>query len=339
MRSFRIFAAAIGVATAVTAAPPICTPYPINTNVLTLGNKDSLKLLVIGDTGNDSAPKSGALHIAELAQAIRDSHINPDALLLVGDNFYECGVTSVTDPHFAMYAPLLQLGVPMFAVLGNHDYGDAGSEAQCTNANPRAEVDFHDPANNWRMIDRNYVLRWPGLADVAMYDTTPVKNGCGDAQPILNNLQSSLAAMPAGEWRIVAGHHGLFSSGEHGQSCRDAAVMRRVVGPILQSRKVDLYISGHDHDGEISNLPRRPLFVVSGSGSRIRSQGAKMGNPSFFLRFTFALITIDHQTLKAQIYDIKNKTFVAASAMTGPGANTPPNGNGSAPVPSCPPGS
>ena len=152
-----------------------------------------MTLVVIGDSGNDAAPEHGGLHIKDLAKAISDSGVKPDAILLVGDNFYECGVSSAGDPHFAMYAPLMQLGVPMFVVLGNHDYGDAGSGSHCTNANPQAEVDHKDATGNWRLVDRNYVLRWPGLADIAVYDTTPVKNGCSDRKPILDNLAAGIA--------------------------------------------------------------------------------------------------------------------------------------------------
>ena len=339
MRKFRLFTIVMATAAVAAAAPPICVPYPISANVQTLGTKQAVTLVVIGDTGNDAAPEHGGLHIKDLAKAISDSGVKPDAVLLVGDNFYECGVSSASDPHFAMYAPLMQLGVPMFVVLGNHDYGDAGSGSHCTNANPQAEVDHRDATGNWRLVDRNYVLRWPGLADIAVYDTTPVKNGCSDRKPILDNLAAAIAAMPKGEWRIVTGHHTLYSSGEHGQSCNDGAVMRKLLDPMLQTGRVDLYLSGHDHDAEISNLNRRPMFVVSGSGSRTRSAGAKPGNPSFFIRFAFAVVDITPTTLTARLYDIQKKQFVAKSTLTQPGAATPPSGSGSAPVPSCHSGS
>jgi len=84
----------------------------------------TLRLAVAGDTGEGSEV---------LAKAISRVHAKApfDAILLTGDNFYPCGVTSVDDPRWSLVRPLTRIGVPIFPVLGNHDFcGKAVPEAQ-----------------------------------------------------------------------------------------------------------------------------------------------------------------------------------------------------------------
>src|SRR4051812_24855775 len=84
----------------------------------------TLRLAVAGDTGEGSEV---------LAKAIARVHAQSpvDAILLTGDNFYPCGIESASDPRWNLIRPLTRIGVPIFPVLGNHDYcGKAVPEAQ-----------------------------------------------------------------------------------------------------------------------------------------------------------------------------------------------------------------
>src|ERR1043166_3169142 len=78
----------------------------------------TLRIVAVGDAG--AAPD-------KVGDAIKKLHQQKpiDAILYLGDNFYECGVKSTTDPQWHRVDHFSAVGVPIFAVLGNHDYGQA----------------------------------------------------------------------------------------------------------------------------------------------------------------------------------------------------------------------
>ena len=65
---------------------------------------------------------------------------------MLGDNFYDSGVTSVTDPlwktdYFNLYPlskPALQ--VPWYAIVGNHDYYNTQNTAQARVTAPNGKT-------------------------------------------------------------------------------------------------------------------------------------------------------------------------------------------------------
>ena len=75
----------------------------------------TLRLAVTGDTGEGAAAVAKAIARVHAAAPV-------DAILLTGDNFYPCGIGSVDDPRWSLARPLTAIGVPVFPVLGNHDY-------------------------------------------------------------------------------------------------------------------------------------------------------------------------------------------------------------------------
>jgi acid phosphatase len=77
-------------------------------------------------------------------------------------------------------------------------------------------------------------------------------------------LKESLEASTA-QWKIVVGHHPIYSGGEHG----DTAYLIEHVLPLLQEHKVQAYFNGHDHDLQHLQAGTVNLFC-SGAGSRPR---------------------------------------------------------------------
>lgn len=235
----------------------------------------TLRIVAVGDAG--ASPD-------KVGDAIKKLHQQKpiDAILYLGDNFYECGVKSISDPQWKRVDHFSAVGVPIFAVLGNHDYGKAknnGKDLPCKNQkpNPQAEVDATGTVKNWQMPDRSYTIN-AKLATFYMTDTTPVAEGftvsvlggkTGGA--ILKELQDTLATASTTPWRIVAGHHIIFSSGnEHGVPCDSGCQrMRSGMLPLLKSGHVDLYVSGHDHDVELIG-PSDLWYLISGAGSPLR---------------------------------------------------------------------
>jgi hypothetical protein len=115
-----------------------------------------LRLAVTGDTGD------GAEAVAKgIARVHTTSPL--DAILLIGDNFYPCGVTSERDPRWSVNLPLTRIGIPLSPVLGNHDF--------CGKSDPEAQIRATGTIPNWHFPARQYALRTP-FADFAFVDTT-----------------------------------------------------------------------------------------------------------------------------------------------------------------------
>jgi len=194
---------------------------------------DALRIVVTGDVGNETVRVAAG--IAKIGAI--------DAIIIPGDNFYPCGVTSKDDPHWRILDPLAKFGVPLFPVLGNHDY--------CGNANAQINA----PLANWDFPAKEYAIR-SDVADFVMIDTFPYLKG-GDTPSISFNDDK--------KWRIVVGHHTVMSSGYHGYLPRSEVRRMRKLLPLFRKERVDLYICGHDHHQEL--IGGKPLFLVSGAGS------------------------------------------------------------------------
>jgi len=280
-----MFARAIVVATALLCGAVALGGATLPEVSLPLHN-GTLRLAVVGDAG---------LQTDTIASAITKSKPY-DAIVLLGDNFYPCGVRSATDPKWHVVDAITRLDIPIYAVLGNHDY--------C--GKPDVQVNANVP--NWHMPAREYVLRSP-VADFAMLDTTPYAYGSSKVaeETVRQTFASSTAT-----WRIAVGHHVITSSGYHSILPRLEARRMRGLLPVLRKEKVDLYINGHDHHEELLDL-HPPLIVVSGAGSdpvpmiTVRAQTVWPKETHFIEPVAFAAIEITRDALKVEFINAKGK--------------------------------
>lgn len=204
-----------------------------------LAHGDVLRIAVAGDTGNGAEAVARGISVVHAERPL-------DAIVLTGDNFYPCGVTSERDPRWSLNAPLSRVGIPIFPVLGNHDY--------CGKADPDAQIRATGVVANWRFPARQYELRTK-FADFVFVDTM----GTAIA-PAIRGLGTSKKP-----WQIAVGHHPLVSSGYHGYFPRSDVKRMRKLTPAFREAGVDLYIAGHDHHLEL--IRGRMLLLVSGAGS------------------------------------------------------------------------
>jgi 3',5'-cyclic AMP phosphodiesterase CpdA len=220
-----------------------CTASAAPAEVLPLRG-GTLRIAVVGDVGDGASTVEAGIARVHVAAPL-------DAVIIPGDNFYPCSVTSVTDARWSIITPLTTLGVPLYPVLGNHDYcGKPDAQVQATGTVP-----------HWRMPARSYVVR-NELADFAMLDTTPYARGRSrDAEADVRDAFTGSIAT----WRIAVGHHTIVSSGWHGYLPRTEHRRMARLLPVLRTSKVDLYICGHDHHLEL--VAGRPRMLVSGAGS------------------------------------------------------------------------
>jgi len=233
---------------------------------------ESLKFLVFGDWGrNGEADQTQvAAQMAWVAKALPARFV-----ISVGDNFYEDGVTDVHDPQWQssyeqVYAdPALQ--VPWHVILGNHDY-----QGNCD-----AQLAYAKTSTRWRMPARYYQqthrLDAITTADFFFLDTTPMleeyeldddmmaKIRTQDAPAQLDWFKNALAASTA-QWKIVFGHHPVYSGGQHG----DTPELIKSILPVMLENQVQVYFNGHDHD--LQHLVAENMnFICTGAGSQVRA--------------------------------------------------------------------
>jgi acid phosphatase len=226
-----------------------------------------LKFIAIGDWGmGTDAERKVAAAIAKVAA---DSGC--DFIVSLGDNFYPKGVKNERDPQwkekFEDVYSAESLQVPWHAVLGNHDHdGDA-----------QAEIDYSSISSRWRMPAHYYKrveLFGDGVeADFFFTDTQPIFHAYNNWLRFVyfppgeqvKWLERELAASKAA-WKIVVGHHPIFSSGDHGGT----KALIELFKPLFEKYGVHAYLNGHDHDLEhvvVNNVS----YLTSGAGSAPRA--------------------------------------------------------------------
>ena len=200
----------------------------------------TLRFLATADSGSGNANQRAVGQAMGRIQQQRPV----DLVILAGDNIYPSGDVALLKPTFLRpYRELLQAGVPFHAVLGNHDIRTNHGEDQL-------KEPLFGMAGRWYKLQR-------GPVDFFMIDT----NVDAAWQHQLPWLKKALASSVA-PWKIVVGHHPLFSSGFYGD---DPNGLRRL-GPLFERYGVQVYINGHDHHYERSQPIRGTTYLVVGSG-------------------------------------------------------------------------
>lgn len=251
----------------------------------------ALRLAVTGDTGKGTDAVAKGIARVHAAEPI-------DAIVLAGDTFYPCGVSSETDSRWSLITPLTRIGIPILPVLGNHDY--------CGKADPDAQIRATGSVPNWRFPARQYVLR-SGVADFAFVDTTPHVKGRPNS--VAEAIREAFAKSKA-PWRVVVGHHPVISSGYHGYFPRDEVSRMRALIPPLRAAKVDFFIGGHDHHMEL--IRGKMLHLISGAGSS-PIPALKLRLTTVFPseirreRIGFAIVEITERRIRVRFHDADGK--------------------------------
>jgi tartrate-resistant acid phosphatase type 5 len=210
-----------------------------------------VRILAFGDFG-DGGPTQ-----MELARAMAeyDRRLPFDLGITLGDNFYETGLNSPTHHRWVSdwETPYSPLGIRFYATLGNHDYADALS--------PGAEMERSRLSASW-CLPRPYYTFAAGPVQLFAIDTDPIRRHDGATTEEQKRwLDRALAASTA-PWKVVYGHHPIYSNGQHG----DTPEMIAEILPLLQKHKVDVYLAGHEHDLQALRPEEGVYFFVSGAG-------------------------------------------------------------------------
>lgn len=273
---------------------------------------DAVRFLVWGDTGTG---KEAQYQVAEAALAVCEAR-GCDFVLQTGDNVYERGVESPTDPQFEakFEKPYANFTIPFYLVLGNHDAGTIlGGEGLDVGRGDHqvAYAKRKDRSSEkWNMPARYYAVEKPGMLILGL-DTNDVVWGKDEVVKAQETwLRESLAGSDAA-WTFAFAHHPLYSNGQHG----DAGAGDYTSTPLLRDflreglcGKVDVYFAGHDHDLQWLKARKdcgKTEFIVSGAGAKTRSLLSDH-NPAWFAQgdtLGFFWIELKGDTFRGVVHD------------------------------------
>jgi hypothetical protein len=299
----------------------------------------ALRFAVLGDTG------TGTPGQAEVAEAVRATceRDGCDFVLLLGDNLYEDGADSVTDPVWQdlFETPYASIDLPFYAVLGNHDYGGTllgFHQAGLGNEFDRGpvEVQYSAVSTKWIMPDTHYVLRFGPVGIVAL-DTNSIMWGNEDNGDQTPWWPTALAeASDEATWVLAAGHHPYLSNGAHGNA-GDYGMIEGldIVVPIDEidgdkvrdffddnvCGNVDVYLSGHDHNRQWIDAPDAcggTELLVNGASGKFKPFADAERNPTLWQDDAtegFLHVVIDGDTFTGRFID-KDGTVAFENTLT-----------------------
>lgn len=251
-------------------------------SLLALGDTGRLPRLVLGRTFHRQSAVARGL-IAE------DARQPADALVLLGDNFYDdgleparlvhqvrenlvrpyCRFVDPSGPRFPEVASVCRLDaarrhvLPIHAVLGNHDYNTPRSPSLQRREVPRFVPNWHVPAG---LVE---VVEFPAGVSLVLLDSEALVWGA-DPASLVRALRRS-----RGPWRVLAAHRPVAwaQDGQPGEPGGLRRYRETVLAAIREAGvPVQLAVAGHEHNLQIVEMdpPGPSLLVVAGSGSRVR---------------------------------------------------------------------
>jgi len=243
---------------------------------------DRLRFAALGDNGSGGRQ---AMAVAErMAETYRDQPFGLVALL--GDICYYGNFEDRYEDVFRRpMAPLLDASVGFELAIGNHDaalrHSDEGVE--------EIEAEL-------RLLGTPslYYTTSHGPADFFYLDSS-VPGVFGPESSTQWEWLDDMLTSSTNQWKIVALHHPLYSSGRHGSTVG----ARERLEPVLARHHVDLVLAGHDHHYERTHPQQGITHLVSGGGCKTTGAGHSSFTAASASILQFLLVDIDGDRLTA----------------------------------------
>jgi Calcineurin-like phosphoesterase len=201
-----------------------------------------LTFAVIGDNGSGQPPQF------EVARQMVKSHASTpfELVLMMGDNMYGSQKPRDFAGKFEIpYGPLLRMGIPFHAALGNHD-----------EPNNRNYPGFNMGGQRYYSMARGTV-RFVFL-DTNFMDPAQVK------------WFDAVLAVSSEPWKVVVFHHPIYSDGNrHGANVE----LRVILEPLMIKHGVAVVFSGHEHIYERIKPQKGITYFIVGSSGQLRKGG------------------------------------------------------------------
>jgi len=267
--------------------------------------------VMIGDWGRQGHYEQGQLADVMGEVAARHGSLYT---VSVGDNFYDDGVTSVSDAQWqssfeSIYrAPSLQ--TPWRVILGNHDY--RGKIEPQLRYGAQVDSRWHLPARYYALRDR---LPDGSVLDTFFVDTSPfisryrgtkVDISGQDTATQLAWLDRALGGSDA-DWKIVIGHHPIHTA----EKRFDEPELIDALVPLLQKHRVIIYVNGHIHN--LQYVEKDGIhYINNGAGSRIDPVApAQDGGIVFPDEHGFMTVALSRDTFDFSFVGLNGRTLFA----------------------------
>eukprot|EP00928_Gymnodinium_smaydae_P029524 TRINITY_DN22209_c1_g3_i1.p1 TRINITY_DN22209_c1_g3~~TRINITY_DN22209_c1_g3_i1.p1 ORF type:complete len:1075 (+),score=191.99 TRINITY_DN22209_c1_g3_i1:96-3320(+) len=243
-----------------------------------------VRYLAIGDQGSRGRVQDQvAAGMANVA-----STMDPVAIMGVGDNIYENGVANrqemwrMIDQWRGIYIDRYEsLRRKWHMVLGNHDWYTDGMQQVYWTEDPANTGGYWNMPYPWFKVSHTIdgVTVDSFLIDTCLWLTDAGDfNGCAwgfkqrpedsfglSRDEMVNWLRDALSQSTA-DWKVVYGHHPLWSAGVHGAQW-ELQGLRDSLGELLREQNVQLYVAGHDHSKQVIQVEGLTQ-IVTGAGSK-----------------------------------------------------------------------
>lgn len=272
-------------------------------------NVSDFTFLAFGDSGTGSPE--------QLALGRRMATEQVDFAIHTGDVIYPYGalanpVGEYNERFFRPYEDFLDR-LPIFPVIGNHDLIALLGQ-------PFKDV-FHLPDNGSSIARELYFsFEWGDAKFIALETTGLFLVPVGDhATWLQREIQNNTK-----KWLIVYMHIPLYSCGSHG----DSAVLKHVLGPQFENGKVDLVITGHDHNYErtrpIKDFNRDPAYpglvhiVTGGGGAGLRGVNPNSRTATAVRAHHYVKFRVQGDTIHGEAIDLNGQVIDAFSVQNIP---------------------
>lgn len=247
--------------------------------VATHKSSSEVTLLFVGDQGSGN---SNQHKVAALMESLCERR-NVDAIFLLGDNFFDRGVQSVTDSLWqkrfeSVYSTPCLKKLKFFAVLGNHDY----------EGKPKAQIEYSHLSSQWVMPGHFYSVRFGKLVEMVLLDTNKVAKcflpicGYDWAQ---KRLQLSQA-----KWTGLAGHHPFIGNEKNNPTFPVRTFLPRT----LCKGGGSFYVAGHIHLLQHATQEKWGCelhqFISGAGGSPLEPRAESNGDSLFETKSTGVIV-------------------------------------------------
>jgi hypothetical protein len=297
-----------------------------------------VKFIALGDTGKGNADQR------RVAIAMRDlcAAKGCDFVIMLGDNIYDAGVTSVTDSQWQtkFEQPYMDVNLPFYVALGNHDYGgklivDAGGLGNEFDKG-KIEVDYTQVSMKWNMPATHYTFTFGDVGFIVL-DTNSILWSDTTYGDQAQWLPSALAQVAGKRWVFTAGHHPYRSNGTHGNAGDyDAPELLGI--PISNPLPIQngdavkdffddhvcgisqVYFAGHDHTRQWLDEPGAlcgTQMIVSGAGAST-TEIRNRGNKAFYedaSKEGFMYVVVEGDKFTGEFYDADGAMDFSRSFM------------------------
>lgn len=254
-----------------------------------------IRFAAFGDWGVNN------LNQKAVAEALKEKCASDgcDFVLLLGDNFYNYGVSSVGDPKFQKYFAnyYSEIEAPFYTAIGNHDYV----------LNEQAQVEYSTLNPQWIMPALYYSHKHP--------ESNPIADFIALDSNLPNTTQSlwldDVLRKSQADWQILYAHHQIFAASVY----QEAAVedFHNMLIPGFCGR-FQVIISGHEHNKQVwqmdeGNACKYKQIIIGTGGHNImdtRPYIAQTGlTPDFYsTNFGFGYFEVRSDRINYQLFNV-----------------------------------